>query len=303
MSTSGKTIQARLLSSAVKLLLYVLQHARFLINTDLSVIMTNATEKLLNLPGKLPFFPTKTTDTELVRDLLTKLHPVVCSRELIRFGPDGDGGYLVPNDLEGIEACFSPGVSDIAGFEMDCAERGMKIFMADGSVDEPPMAHAQFRFIQKFIGADTQGNFLSLEEWVNNETGGSQSDLLLQMDIEGYEYETLISAPTSLLRRFRIIIIEFHNLECLFSEQMFSIYRHAFERILRNHACVHIHPNNYCGTIRVGDLELPQIAEFTFLRNDRISNQIFATKFPHSLDRDNTGKMSYSLPRSCYRVQ
>jgi hypothetical protein len=36
---------------------------------------------------------------------------------LIRLGADGDGGYLVPDDLEDVAACFSPGVDDRASFE------------------------------------------------------------------------------------------------------------------------------------------------------------------------------------------
>ncbi len=39
-------------------------------------------------------------------------------------GGENDGGYLVPDDLEGIEYCFSPGVSNIATFELDCLNRG-----------------------------------------------------------------------------------------------------------------------------------------------------------------------------------
>lgn len=39
------------------------------------------------------------------------------SKDLIRLGPNGDGGYLVPDDLTGIEACFSPGVCATSEFE------------------------------------------------------------------------------------------------------------------------------------------------------------------------------------------
>jgi Methyltransferase FkbM domain len=296
-------ISTRLVSRTVSLLLRVFKHARTLGALDLGLILTNNTEELLNLPGHLPFFPTKTTDAELVKALIDKLHPVTCRNGLIRLGPEADGGYLVPNDLEGIEACFSPGVSDIVGFETECAERGMKVFMADGSVERPPAAHPQFRFIQKFIGPTTHGTFLSLEEWVSNTIDGSQADFLLQMDIEGYEYATFLATPSSLLERFRIIVVEFHSLEYLFCEPVFSIYSQVFEKLLSTHRCVHIHPNNFCSPITVRNLELPQLAEFTFLRNDRISSAVFARLFPHPLDRDNTQKPTYRLPKSFYRAQ
>lgn len=40
---------------------------------------------------------------------ISKVRPVDCGIELIRIGGEADGGYLIPNDLEGIEYCFSPG--------------------------------------------------------------------------------------------------------------------------------------------------------------------------------------------------
>jgi hypothetical protein len=303
MTTSSKEIQTRALSLLVKLLLYCLKHARLLGNADLSLLLGDNTEKLLNLPGKLPFFPTRTSDAEKVGALIAKLHPITCGKELIRLGVEGDGGYLVPNDLDGIEACFSPGVSDVASFEMDCAEMGMKVFMADASVERPPVIHPQFTFIKKFIGANTMGAFLSLEDWVSNAVNGSRSDLLLQMDIEGYEYETLLSTPSSFLARFRIIVVEFHYLDYLFCAPMFAIYSQVFERILGTHTCMHIHPNNICSPITVRGMEMLQMAEFTFLRNDRIANRAFATVFPHPLDRDNCGMSGYPLPNSFYRAR
>ena len=294
-------ILTRLTSLAIKALLRILGRLTFLGKVDLSMIMSNNTERLLNLPGKLPFFPTPVTALEKVHDLIASLHPIACSKELIRLGPEGDGGYLIPNDLEGIETCFSPGVCDVAGFETDCAKRGMTIFMADASVAKPPVENPHFRFVRKFIGADTTGEFISLEDWVRNETGESQADLLLQMDIEGYEYETFLSTPSAILARFRIMVVEFHDLERLFSDPVFPIYREVFKKILRTHMCVHIHPNNYCCPIRVRNEDFPAMAEFTFLRKDRIENPSFSSSFPHPLDKDNTAKKSVVLPQSFYR--
>ena len=78
-------------------------------------------------------FRTSETDAGALRRMLTALHPQNTTTNLIRVGPSGDGGYLIPDDLDGLVACFSPGVSDISGFEVQCAERGMDVFMADAS--------------------------------------------------------------------------------------------------------------------------------------------------------------------------
>jgi hypothetical protein len=79
----------------------------------------------------------KITNKSEIFGLISKLHPLKSNARLIRVGPNGDGGYLVPDDLVNIEACFSPGVDAVSQFEYDCYNRGMKIFMADNSVKKP----------------------------------------------------------------------------------------------------------------------------------------------------------------------
>ncbi len=58
--------------------------------------------------------------------------------DLIRVGGDADGGYLIPDDLAGIEACFSPGVDTVATFERDMVARGIPCHLIDASVDGRP---------------------------------------------------------------------------------------------------------------------------------------------------------------------
>ena len=77
------------------------------------------------------------TPVARLRALIEKLSPVTCGKELIRLGDDGDGGYLLPDDLGGIAACFSPGVGYSSKFEIDVAARGIRVHMADASVDGP----------------------------------------------------------------------------------------------------------------------------------------------------------------------
>ena len=47
-------------------------------------------------------------------ELLTRLYPYDSGHTLLRLGPNGDGGYLVPDDLDGITHCFSPGVAAVS---------------------------------------------------------------------------------------------------------------------------------------------------------------------------------------------
>jgi hypothetical protein len=246
-------------------------------------------------------YPTSCTKVEQLRELIQNLHPVHAGVDLVRLGPQTDGGYLAPDDLEGIQACFSPGVSFQSGFELDCANRGMLVFMADQSVDCPSSTHRYFHFTKTNLGVTTSADSMTLDDWVAESLPGSQSDLLLQMDVEGCEYEVILGVSDKLLSRFRIIIVEFHWLDQLWSFPFFRVASRAFAKLLQTHICVHIHPNNYESTLHHGGLTIPKLAEFTFLRRDRVANPTFVTHFPHELDADNTSNLPLTLPPCWYR--
>jgi hypothetical protein len=232
--------------------------------------------------------------------LLQSLRPLDPGIELVRIGPDADGGYLVPDDLAGIAYAFSPGVSTESGFEAALAERGMRVFLADHSVDGPAVAHERFIFDKQFVGCLTDERYITLDDWHATKLGADDAELLLQMDIEGAEYETLLAASPSLLARFRIMVIEFHWLPQLWNEPFFTIAARAFQKLLATHAVVHIHPNNCCGSVRSAGLEIPRIAEFTLLRRDRLRATGYRTTFPHPLDRPNVAKPPLELPACWY---
>jgi hypothetical protein len=244
---------------------------------------------------------TKATKRADLTGLIDRLHPKEVGIELIRMGPQGDGGYLIPDDLEGIAACFSPGVSTVSDFELGCAERGMQVYLADYSVDGPATLHDNFSFIKKYVGATTSEQFITLHDWVKQSGIAPDVDLILQMDIEGFEYETLLSIPDDLMKRFRIIIIEFHRLHHLWGRPFFRLASAAFSKLLQTHSVVHLHPNNCRGSFYMQGLEIPRVMEFTFLRNDRFASHRYANRFPHPLDRDNTGDKTVTLPECWYR--
>ena len=255
---------------------------------------------LIKLLSGVNAFPTSATDQNKLQSLLHKLYPIACNKNLIRLGPKGDGGYLVPDDLVGIEACFSPGVGLISGFEKDCAELGMKVFLADKSIDKPADQHELMYFTKKFVGTTSNNDFMTLDSWVASSLPTKNSDLLLQIDIEGYEYEVFLSVSDVLMRRFRAIIAEFHKLDQLFSMPFYTLAGRVFDKILQTHSCVHIHPNNCCGSLQKNKITIPRTMEFTFLRNDRIERTSYQQVFPNPLDCDNTPNPTLTLPKCWY---
>ncbi len=228
------------------------------------------------------------------------VRPVSSGHELVRIGGHGDGGYLVPDDLDGIAGCLSPGVGDTARFEADLAKRGIPCWLYDDTVDACPATHRLFHFEKLRLGPRQQPGVTSIDAWAAHCLPAGE-DGILQMDIEGDEYEILMSVSDDALQRFRILVIEFHFLGLLFSRIFLQQARHVFERLAERFEIVHLHPNNTGGLRREHDREVPEHMEITFLRKDRVRQASPRRDFPHALDEDNVaGKPALPLPACWY---
>jgi hypothetical protein len=247
------------------------------------------------------FIVTKQTEAAAVLGLIRKLRPVNCGKDLVRVGVHGDGSYLVPDDLAGIDFCFSPGVSTTSRFEEHLADLNIRTFLADYSVDSPPVSRPEFTFDKKFLGSIDSDRFFTLATWKDKYLRNYSGDLILQMDIEGSEYEVILSTPEKLLNQFRIIVAEFHFLDKLLEPFAFGIMSSCFDRLLKYFHVVHIHPNNYSGIVSKGDTKIPRVMEFTFLNRSRVTHTEPQREFPHKLDEDNLpGGAPLPLPRCWY---
>jgi len=223
---------------------------------------------------------------EKLKKILFKLKPFYLGYDLIRIGSNNDGGYLLPDILDQIKVCFSPGTGNNINFEKDLIKRGIKTYLADGTINESRMQLKDFNFIKKNISSFESCKTITLENWVNSQNISS-NDMLLQMDIESSEYEVLHSTPEETLKKFKVIIIEFHYIEKISNIYFYQNFNNVLDKLLLNFEICHIHPNNCQGTYSLHGIELPTAIEVTFLRKDLCKNKVPVTNLPHELDQKN----------------
>ena len=238
-----------------------------------------------------------------INKLIRRLYPISSEHQLIRFGSSYDGGYLVPDDLEGITTCFSPGVDINASFETDIFnKKGIVSHLADFSVEGPPASFNPASFTKKYLGCVDDEKFITLDSWVRNQTSlNSQEDFLLQMDIEGGEYLSLLGVSEEVLKKFRIIVVEIHHVEAWAQKVFFEIVETFFEKLLKYFYVIHNHPNNYPGIVNMGGIEAPRIFELTLIRKDRVNQIKYSDRFPHPLDSPNvTDRPNIVLPKNWF---
>jgi hypothetical protein len=80
------------------------------------------------------------------------------------------------------------------------------------------------------------------------------------MDIEGAEYEVLHSVSAALLKRFRVVVVEFHHLHQLWNCNSFEIMCNAFEKLLGDFEVP------YAGWVDCEGIRFSRLIEVTFVR-------------------------------------
>jgi len=247
--------------------------------------------------GLVSHIPVKPARRERVISLVESLRPRVPEtwREetfLTRYGPPTDGGYLIPDDLEGIRALFSPGIGALTGFDEDVAKRGIRVHAADGSIDphQLPSDPGFTSFVRKHVSGHDSSTTMTLDTWVQAHEPRVEDDLMLQMDVEGDEFVTLLACSPETLKRFRILVVEVHGLHNLWVPAFLDVAEAMFQRLEASHQCVHAHANNYERVNHTTGLSMPNVLELMYWRRDRLGDAplVAATQLPHPLDARNT---------------
>lgn len=228
-----------------------------------------------------------TPKNDLLRFLL-RFRPKYNGHDLIRVGAKNDGGYLIPDDLKGVVNCLSPGCDLLWAFENQLAtDYQIDSYICDSEEKRPANLDKNIHFTPGWIApfSDQFGN-LQLNDWIDS-LSVSSTEMILQMDIEGSEYLSLLSLNTANLLKFRIIVLELHFLELLKNYTAFSmLFKPSLERIFDNFDVVHVHPNNCCGEFNYSDLTFPRFIEVTFHRKDRGLSTPENRNTPNHLDED-----------------
>lgn len=218
------------------------------------------------------------------------LRPKRSATPLVRLGDDVDGAYLVPDDLEGISACFSPGANKIKHFEDVLTEQyGMQAHMCDFTCTAEdfatPLHPGMQTFVKKWLDVEPGEDNQTLEDWVHEHD--VPGDLLLQIDIEGAEYRNVLATPDETLARFRVVVMELHGLgKMLDGIVLERVLAPFFAKLGRHFTTVHAHPNNCCGDVAVPgtDVRIPHVLELTLVRNDHLTPGSTPVLLPHPLD-------------------
>ena len=202
----------------------------------------------------------------------------------VRLGPHCDGGYVMLDPGRGGVA-YSLGISTYAPWDMEMAERGFKVHQYDASIADTPTPHHNIIFHPYFImdRDELPDNARRLLPELTANGDWNQKDIILQIDVEGAEWEIFAAMGERALNKFRQIIVEFHGLE--FNMEKLAI----LEKLRVTHTPVHVHYNNCGQTFQSINnfIYHPKLLEISYARNEDYTFTPCNNYFPTPMDAPN----------------
>ena len=174
----------------------------------------------------------------------------VVGKKRILLGEKSDGCYVLLDDFENIKYAYSFGISTNIQFDKALADRGIDVFMYDHTINSLPYENPKFHW--KKIGLcgmrNQYYNMKNLEELIAENGHINEKNMILKMDIEHWEFESIIDLKEDTLNQFKYILVEYHfKDETEFKSD--NLYYNVLKKISKTHQSFYARCNGDRGHI------------------------------------------------------
>ena len=229
-------------------------------------------KKLDFVEDKLNILQNQTlSNQEKLHNYNNNIYYLLSTREVLgykkfRIGNKGDGGYILLNDLKNIKIGYSFGISREISFDKELADKNIDVFMYDHTIKKLPFENSKFHW--KKIGLtgirnNSNNNMKTLPELIEDNGHSNETNMILKMDIESYEWDVFQNLLFKNLRQFKYIVGEFH-----FSNSNKENHYNILKKLLTTHQIFHIHCNNCGGIIKFDGYSICKFLEISFIQKE-----------------------------------
>jgi len=227
-------------------------------------------------------------------DTLRLISPVAAlNLKKLRVGGAGDGGYVMLDDLDRVGICYSLGVGPDVSWDLEMAQHGALIYQYDHTVEHAPSSHPNFKHSRIGITHDDSlsPDLKRLDTLIRENGHADRDDMILKIDIEGHEWDSLTALHTSVFAQFRQILIEFHGMRLLNIESFKQRAHSLFSKLRDHHEVVHVHGNNFAGMPVVEGIPIADCIELSYANRKYYSFLPSVEIFPGPLDTANNSNI------------
>ena len=191
----------------------------------------------------------------------------VIGKKRILIGEKKDGSYILLNDFKNIKIAYSFGIGKNIQFDKYLADKGIDVYMYDHTIHSLPFNNTKFHW--KKIGMTGQKNkankyLKSLKELIIENNHSSEENMILKIDIEFAEWESLRDLPSKILSQFKYILIEYHFNEDRVINQTL-LYYNVLKKLYDTHQVFYLHCNNQYLIVNFGNNRFCQFLEVSYI--------------------------------------
>ena len=174
-------------------------------------------------------------------------------------------GYVMLDEFEGIKIAYSFGVGTQdwhISFDRELADRNIDVYMYDHTINKLPYENPKFHFHKIGLrGKNEKSLMLKTLETILKENGHlSEKNMILKIDIEYSEWESLFDFPEEYLKNFRFMLFELH-----FRNGQFRLYSKVLEKLSKFHQIFYVHCVNCDPVLQIGDMRICKDLEVSYV--------------------------------------
>ena len=232
--------------------------------------------------------PTPLTARQTRQQLFAEIQPIALKNcTLQRFGNRNDGGYLMCGNLLGnVQSAYSYGIAGDDSWGCDISRlSGVTVHQYDCfDTTRPACPGGRPEFHAECVGGRTETIESRFYDTVTNQigkNGDAGKTLVVKMDVEGSELDSLLTTSDAVLNTFDQLAMEIHGAD----QQYLDLVR----KLRRTFHVAHLHYNNNRCTTQWKPFPSP-VYEALFV-NKRIGvpdRAVPPPVLPHALDAQNS---------------
>ena len=224
----------------------------------------------------------------------------VVGKKRILLGEKYDGCYVLLDDFENIKIAYSFGISNNILFDKALADKGIEVYMYDHTINSLPYQNPKFHW--KKLGICGIGsnftNMKNLEELIKENGHINEKNMILKIDVDNWEWESIINLKEETLNQFKYIAIEYHFKYNIKYKKEYLFYK-VIKKISKTHQAFYTRCNgDRSRIINFGNNRICHIIEVSYIikeNNSFLTDESIYPIYEFDYSKPVLGKLEMNL--------
>ena len=193
------------------------------------------------------------------------IYHLLCPKEVIGkkrilVGNNKNDAHVLLDDFQSIKIAYSFGINSV-NFEQDLANKGIDVYIYDNVIKSLPYKHKKFHWEKFVLGRENKkdGNIKTLEKLIKTNGHTKEINMILKINKEFCEWNTIKDLSESILNQFKYIILELHF------ENDIQLYYDVLKKLSETHQVFYFNCNYGGNVITFGNNRVCEYLEVSYV--------------------------------------